>query len=347
MQTKAAKVTVSSLARELGLSTCTVSKILNRSFDGFTYAPETIRKVENAAKKQGYIPNFHARSLRTKRSMIIGLVVPSGIPYFSGTLVENIERELRPFGYETIVGHSISDHTAESRLVKAMISKGIDGLFWIPNGKKLRPDSFQLDASFPLVLLDRPGCSSKFPTVITDNTAASEELAKRIKLSGHSTITMLTSEKNDDSILERESGIRRVFGANIHKITWVNEIEAARQSIQPMLTNLEGTALVCLSQNLSLGALSALVEAQYNLGPDISFASFDDLPLCDIWNPKITRIQQNLDLLAAEAVRLLMEKIQLPNRQQPLEVRIPARLIWGTSVPTQKDEIAIADIISA
>ena len=70
-------MTITELARRLNLSTCTVSKIMNRSFTGVTYASATIRRVEAAALKLGYVPNAHAQSLRTKRSMTIDVVVPA------------------------------------------------------------------------------------------------------------------------------------------------------------------------------------------------------------------------------------------------------------------------------
>ncbi len=60
--------------------------------------------------------------------------------------------------------------------------------------------------------------------------------------------------------------------------------------------------------------------------------------MCEIWQPSITRIQQNLELLAKEATRLLMEKMQNPGCQQPLEVRVPAKLIWGRSVPVRSPQ---------
>ena len=328
------KATVTSLARDLGLSTCTVSKILNRSFDGFTYAAETIRRVDKAAKLKGYVANAQARSLRTKRSMTVGFVVPGGIPYFSGVLAENIEKELRPLGYETIIGHSTPEPSHESKLIKTMVGKGIDGLLWIPYGKTLRPKDLAVADTFPLVLLDRPGCSTSFPTVITDNEAASFDLAKRIREAGHSSVVMLTSQSDDDSLREREAGIRKVFGRKIRLIYSGIEIDDASKAIAAVATELRKSVLVCLSQNLALGALLALRAKNLVPSEDVGFASFDDLPMCEIWQPSLTRIQQNLCLLAKESVRLLTEKIRNPGCQQPLEVRIPAMLTWGSSVPS-------------
>lgn len=332
------KATVSSLARDLGLSTCTISKILNRSFDGFTYAPETVRRVEKAARQNNYIPNTHARSLRSKRSMTVALVVPAGIPYFSGALVENIQRELRPLGYETLLGHSTSEVSQESMLIQTLVGRGVDGLLWIPHGKQLRPKDLAIADTFPLVLLDRPGCSPRFPTVITDNEAASLDLARHIRNAGHEAVVMLTAPGDDDSISEREAGIRKIFGCKITRINSANEVEDARKAVSAVATEIGEAVLVGLSQNLALGALKALMERGLVPGVDVGFASFDDLPMCEIWQPSITRIQQNLELLAKEATRLLLEKMQDPACQQPLEVRIPAKLTWGSSVPVRSPQ---------
>ena len=332
MSTPKKKVTVASLADELGLSTCTVSKILNRSFDGFTYAPDTIKKVEKAAKRHNYIPNIHARSLRTKKSMTVGLVVPCGMPYFSGTLVEKISQELRPLGYETIVGHSSEDITQEAKLIRTIISKSVDGLLWLPYRKFFTPQEIGIDKKFPLVLLNRTGCSDLFPAVVTDNERASEELAFRIKAEGHEAITMITSSEANDTVKEREAGIRKIFGRNITLLRVKNDTAAAKTAVNDITITQKGASLICLTQDLALGAMSALIDKGLKLGTDISFASFDDLPYCEIWQPSITRIQQNVSLLANEAVRLIIQKLKYPLSKQPLEVRIPASLVWGSSV---------------
>jgi len=118
-------MTITELARRLNLSTCTVSKIMNRSFTGVTYASATIRRVEAAALKLGYVPNAHAQSLRTKRNMTIGVVVPSGIPYFTGALVESLEGSLRSIRFATIISHSTADRARETHLIRNIFRRAI------------------------------------------------------------------------------------------------------------------------------------------------------------------------------------------------------------------------------
>jgi len=266
--------------------------------------------------------------------MMIGFVVPSGIPFFSGTLVECLERELRPLGYETIVGHSTSESSQEAKLIQTMVGKGVDGLLWIPHGKSLPPAALGISKTFPLVVLDRPGFSDRFPTVITDNEKAGHDLAERIHNAGHAKVLMLTASDDDDSLLERENGVRRVYGSRAVRVDSENEIDGARETVTRMgRKKVEGRVLVCLTQNLAMGALSALMDLGLILGVDVGFASFDDLPLCHIWQPSLTRIEQNMDLLAKMAVKLLIDKVTDPTAELPREVRIPAILHWGRSIP--------------
>ena len=327
--------TVSSLARELGLSTCTVSKILTRSFDGFSYAPATIRRVEALANKKGYVPNIHARSLRTKRSMTVGLVVPSGLPFFTGTLVECIEGALRQNGFETIVGHSTEDPEKERHLIKNILGRGVDGLLWIPYSNQLKPERAGISRTFPLVILDRPGCSDRFPAVVTDNRTASRELAIALVAMGVREVAMLTADCGDRSIGEREEGVVQVFGSRLRRHLSPNNIEAAKRVAARILPSLKGRSLLCLAQPLAMGALQAMRDLALSPGAEIGFACFDSLPLCEIWHPSLCRVEQDIEALACEGVRVLLEKIHHPNTRHPLEIRISARLVRGNSaLPT-------------
>ena len=336
-------VTVTSLARHLGLSVCTVLKILNRSFKGVSYSPATIRRVDAAARSQGYTPNVHARSLRTRRSMTVGLVLPSGIPHFSGALGESLESHLRSGGYDTIVGHSSDNAEQERRLISAMMARFVDGLLWLPHGSRLRPRDLGFRDNFALVLLDRPGLSDRFPTVLTDNEQASRRLAERVRSVGHRRVVMLSAPSDDGSLLEREAGVRAVFGSAARRVQTLNTVPAASASVEKYLPDLRGgAALLCLTQNLALGAVEALLRHRLRLGTEISFASFDSPPFCEIWHPGMTRIEQDLDLMASQAVRLVLQKIAEPHARQPLSVRIPGRLVWGDTVADRPEHAVIS-----
>ncbi len=326
------KTSIASLAQRLNLSTCTVSKILTRSFKGCTYAPETIRRVESMARQQGYRPNLHARSLRTRKSQLIGLILPTAQLHFFGALTESIEVALRSAQYQILVTHSRENPATETEMVRFLLDRGVDGLLWAPVARKVRLDSLGLNDTFPLVLLDSPGCSSKIPLVATDNRAAARDLALRLKQLGHRTMAILSTTEADRSILERLQGIQEVFPSRLHVINTKNEIAAARQAVQVLAKGPRTvTALITLSQTLSFGAISGLRDLGWDIPARISFAGFDDFPLASHWNPPLTVIRQDIGAIARKATDLLLARIQNPTRSSIVE-RIPPILEWRQSV---------------
>lgn len=330
MQTK--KTSITSLARRLNLSTCTVSKILTRSFKGCTYAPETIRRVESLARQLGYRPNLHARSLRTQKSRLIGLILPTAQLHFFGALTESIEMALRDAGYQILVTHSRENPAMETEMVRFLLDRGVDGLLWAPVARQVRLGSLGISDIFPLVLLDSPGCSSKIPLVATDNRNAARDLAFRLKQLGHQTVAVLSTTEADRSIWERLQGIQEVFPSHLHVLNTKNEIASARHAVQALAKGPRAvTALVSLSQTLSLGAISGLRDLGWNIPTRISFAGFDDFPLASHWTPPLTVIRQDIEALARKATELLLARIQKPSRSSTVE-RIPPILEWRQSV---------------
>lgn len=330
MHTK--RPSIASLARRLALSTCTVSKILNRAFDGFTYAPATIRRVERMARRMGYRPNLHARSLRTRKSQLIGLLLPTAQIQFFGALTESIEMAMRAAGYQILVTHSREDPATETQQARLLLDRGIDGLLWAPVGRQVRLGSLGLSDTFPLVLLDRPGCSSRIPLVATDNRNAARDLAIRLKQLGHRAVAVLSTVGTDRSIPERLQGIREIFPSHLHLLNTKNEIAAARHAVQALESAPRAvTALVTLSQTLSLGAISGLRDLGWEIPERISFAGFDDFPLASHWTPPLTVIRQDIETIARRATDRLLSRIEEPSRSSVVE-RIPPVLEWRESV---------------
>ncbi len=320
------------VARRLSLSKCTVSKILSRAFDGFTYAPATIRRVEKMARHMGYQPNIHARALRTSRSHLIGLALPTGSLPFFGILTECLEAELRAVGYQVLVAHSRNDPRTEREIIRSLVARGVDGLLWMPVRTRFEARVLGLDPHFPVVLLDRPLISTRLPLVATDNHAATQELAHRLVALGHSSVAAFNAPRADRSMVEREEGLRSVLGRGLFVLNMDNDPTAARKAVGKIVTSHRPfTALVTLSEPLSIGALAGLRDAGWGIPDRISLAAFDDFPLAAQWSPPITAVRQDLPRIAAAATAMLLARLRHPASLPP-SVRIPALLEWRESV---------------
>lgn len=326
------RVTLSDLAKSLHLSTCTVSKILNKSFDGFTYSPETIRRVEAAARRLGYRVNVQARALRTSRSSLIGFVLPTARVSMFGDLTDHLELALRPHGFQLLIAHSQNSDKSEKELVAAVLSRGVDGLFWIPSRETIDAARHEIPGRFPLVILDRPGCLRGAVHVLTDNRASARLLAERMKAAGHRRILAANAPAGDRSMRERSQGLRDVFGAGLRLCESENSPAAARIAVRNALKKRHrATALVALSEPLALGSLAALRDVPVEIPGELSFATFDDFALAEHWSPPITRLCQNVEALAGRAVEALLGQVR-GHAAKPIEHRIAADLLWRESV---------------
>jgi DNA-binding LacI/PurR family transcriptional regulator len=326
-------VTLSDVARSLNLSTCTVSKILNRSFKGFSYSPETIRRVEKAAVRLNYTANAQARSLRTSKSMLVGFLLPSAEFFLFGALTDRLERELRTWGYQVLSVHSRNDVQEEKELIPTLLSRGIDGLIWIPSQSRFSPSEMGLRTGLPAIILDRPFCTTELPFVATDNRAAAQELAKRIRQEGHRSAVVINAAAQDRSMKERCQGMTDVFGKNLRTIDVPNDAAEAKKAILAFigLEKKRPTVLVALSEALAIGTLAGLRELNMSIPSEISFAAFDDFPLASHWSPRITVVQQDLEKLASQSAQLLLQRMKSP-RKNFENIRIPAQLVWRESV---------------
>lgn len=326
-------LTQADLARRLRLSTCTVSKILSRSFDGFTYSKRTIARVERLARELGYRLNVHARSLRTRRSQMVGLVLPTAQQSFFGTLTEYLEVELRKAQYEVIVAHSRENAATEESLVRSLAARGVDGLLWAPVGSSVRLDALGVDPAFPVVLLDRPGCSPTLPLVATDNLAATRTLGLRMRELGHRTVVALSAPRRDRSMAERVEGLRSVFRSGLQVLSMANDSAVAHQAVLGLRKRRRGlTGLVSLAESLSLGAVAGLRDLAWDVPRQVSFAAFDDFPLSTHWTPPITLVRQDVPGIARRAVEILLARMRHPQPGSAPVARIPAILEWRQSV---------------
>ena len=330
MKTK--RVTITDLARSLNLSLCTVSKILNRSFDGFTYAPKTIARVEAEAKKLGYRPNPQAQSLRTRQSRLIAFILPTPQVALFGTLTDQLEVELRNRGYHVLIAHTRNDPRAEAELIPEILARGVDGMVWIPATSRVNLSKVGLKPDFPVVILDRSGCTTALPFVATNNREATRELARRVYDLGHRRIGVINAPENDRSMTERLKGIRDVFSDEICVCNTDNHPAASRSATIKLYKGSDKfTMLFALSESLAIGALAGLRDLELRIPEDLSFAGFDDFPLASHWSPSLTVIRQNTAGLARATADLLLKRIQAPH-DSFASIRIAASIEWRGSV---------------
>lgn len=326
--------TIRDISRETGLSLATISKYLN----GGNVLPENREKIEVAIEKLHYEVNQIARSLVTKKTNTIGVVVCSIKCSFNGTFLHYANHVLSEKGYGLLICDSGNDEKKELQNIKFLLNKKVDGIIIIPVSTK--SDFLQLvrQEKVPIVLVDRKVEDSFVDCVKVDNEKAALNAVNLLIKYQHKKIAVIYGAKESTG-MERYKGYRKALKeAGIsnpisYQKKGKHSVEFGYESMKQLLRlKNPPTAVFMTNYELTLGAIMAVNESQNISCPkDISMIGFDDLILTDIAQPKMCVVIQPMKELSESAVDLLLKRID-GNQEKPLEINLNACLKRGNSI---------------
>ncbi|HJW90920.1 MAG TPA: LacI family DNA-binding transcriptional regulator [Anaerolineales bacterium] len=310
------RVTITHVAREAGVSTQTVSRVINDRPD---VAPETRRRVERVIARLGYRPSAIARSLIRQRSHTLG-VVATGLEYYgpSHTLV-GIEKQTRALGYSLLLDLLHHPETEDvERIINRMLSRQVDGILWaVPqignNRAWLRHNLLHLQA--PVVFLSmesRPGLD----IVSIDNYRGGSLATEHLLGQGYRRIGIITGPLNWWESRERQRGWQEALQAAGHPVEPRQMVEgnwssdSGKRGLRQLIEQYpEIEAVYVCNDQMALGALQATHELNWLVPQKLAIVGFDNIPESAYFWPALTTIEQPLIELGCEAVKTLVEII--------------------------------------
>lgn len=321
-QARMAGVTILDVARAAGVSTSTVSNLLNGRTGRML--PETRERVESTIRDLGYRPNRAARQLRTGKPQVIGLVVPSvGNPYW-GALARYLEAAALTEGYHVLLCNSERDPGRERQYVDELVSDGIQGIVLCSSLPSLEHVAGLLDDGLRLVAFDRTAQSddpASLVNVSVDNTIGAELMGEHLVSLGHRRIAFVSGAIRSVNRTERFQGfLRALERAGIARpdvVTWpgssadstFGDVEAAelgRVAATELLTGpTPPTAIFAVNDMTAIGVCRAVRDAGMEVGSDVSVAGFDDIVLAELYSPRLTTVRQPMKEMAEAAFRAL------------------------------------------
>jgi LacI family transcriptional regulator len=338
-------VTRDDVARAAGVSVATVSYVLNGGPRPVSEARR--RRVLQAVADLGYRPNAIARSLRARRTRILGLVLPdSANPYFAA-LAKAIEEAATARGYQVIVANAAERPEREAAHIEALLRLQVDGLCWIPADLR-RAARDAPRPSVPTVQVDRtlepPGAGQaggegpggpRYDVVAADNRAGGRLAAAHLLTLGHRRLACLAGPASHRHAQARLQGFRdalreagRASGLVAHgDFDFASGAAiAARWCALPAAER--PTGIVCGNDAMAVGALAAVARAGLRVPRDLSVTGFDDLPLAPFTVPPLTTVAQPVAELAEAAVERLLTRIERPAEAPPPRHTVfPVRLV--------------------
>ncbi len=309
------KETLSTMAKRLGYSATTISRVLSGKAEKYRISPDTVNAVLREARRCNYSPSVAAQSLRTRRSNTIGLLLPSvANPYFAD-MASVIITELNSAGYTTIVVDTMESEQRLSESARSLISRQVDGILAVPCGEK-GMDLEMLSAQIPVVLIDRYYEDTSLPYVTTNNYQGGLDATRHLLSRGHTRISCIQGVQSSMPNKERVRGYVKAMedeglAQDIDIIG--NEFSVQNGYLETKLLMSRAqrpTAIFALSNTIMLGALKAIREAGLRIPEDVALISFDNNLYMDYMTPSITRISQPVEDMAKLAVKILLDKIK-------------------------------------
>ncbi|GAA2441338.1 LacI family DNA-binding transcriptional regulator [Actinomadura vinacea] len=321
--------TLADVAREVGVSAKTVSRVLNE--DGPS-SPETRERVLAAVARLGFQPNLMARNIRVGGSdTTVGLVVPDlGNPFF-GTVAGGIEDTVRDRGLTLLMGSSADDPAREHALTRTFLARRVSILMIVPSvGADHSSLRTQRSAGLPVVFLDRPGARLATDSVVSSNRSGAYEGVTHLIAHGHRRIGFLGDlPVKLYTRRERLAGYRSALadaGLPLDRALLANaHDEAAAAGATRRLLGLAAppTALFAGNNMLALGVAAELAR----LGrKDVALVTFDDVPLAEVLEPPLTVVAQNPAELGKAAAATALRRLD-GDRSRARTVTVPTRLI--------------------
>ncbi|WP_341746959.1 LacI family DNA-binding transcriptional regulator [Dermatophilus congolensis] len=324
-------VTLRDVAQRAGVAPSTASRALDPQRPAST---EVRKRVHAAAKELGYRGNGFARSLRTNKSGIIGLLIPDVRNPFFTALAYEAEQAAAAAGLAVMIGNADEDTTAQERYLTALDRAHVDGLLLVPQGQAT-PALHEAVTLRPTVCLDRDA-KLDAPLITSDSTGGMANLIDHIVSLGHQHIAIISGP------LQTSTGIERLTAAknrlNHHGLTIHNKdiIEGDFQfasgvhAAEQLLTRPNRPDVIIAADVLmATGLITVTNRHGLRAGTDIGIAAFDDDPWFELLEVPITAIAQDIPTLAQKAVTTLINAM---NNHHTTTTPIPTRLVKRSSL---------------
>ena len=323
-----------------GVHAATASRALNPETRRLVNA-ETARRVLRVAESLGYQPNPIARSLKTSRSMTIGVVIPDLTNPLFPPIVRGIEDVLTPAGYSALLVNTDNDPAREKSLITTLRSRQVEGLI-VATALLEHPLLSELHAQgVKMVLVNRRVADLELPSITPDDATGVALAVKHLVGLGHrrivhvagpqTTSTGVTRARAFSSAL-RDHGIKDDPSLIVSCDYWIES--AGARAVRGLLdSGAEFTAVVAGNDLIALGCYDVFAERGLSCPDDISVVGFNDMPFLDKLQPPLTSVGVPHHQVGVEAARMLLEALNEPDRP-PRSVLLPLSLnVRGSTAP--------------
>jgi len=332
------KVTIKTVAKRAGTSIATVSRVIH---DNYPVSDDLRAKINHVIQETGYRPNAVAASIRTRRSMTVGMVVSKFNNPLVMQTVLGVESVLEKEGYQLIISSSNNELVKEKTILESLRERMVDALVAVSVSRDDKVFEPFFADRIPVVIVDRSIPSERMDMVVNDDRLATAKLTGYVIAKGHVRIAVL---KGIDSIVighERTTGyLEAMEQAGMPLIPEFQlegefQREKAYEKMMALLKSMPRdkfpTAVVACNTLMAEGAMQAIYEMGLKIPSDISLACYGVLSRSPVFRPRIVCGDQRSEEIGVAAGNLVLERMKGSTNASVKQV-IEARFVEGDSV---------------
>lgn len=305
-------MSIKKIAELAGVSTATVSKVLNDKDQSISDA--TRQRVLSIVEKEGYIPNGIAKSLRMKNTKTIGIIMPDVMNLFFSELARGAEDAAERKGYSVILCNSDNKESKEEKYIQILHEKMVDGIILTASESSVKKSLER--RNIPMVLLDRDiDIEGEIGRIIVDNEEGSYNATKYLIEKGCQNIGFISSNKINKSSGQRLNGYEKAIlesGLKLDKDRMFLQnytIETGYKGTVSIIEKTKIDGIICGNDLIAIGSIKALKERQINVPEEIKVIGFDDISISKYMDPPLTTVRQPIYQMGEEAVKMLINII--------------------------------------
>jgi LacI family transcriptional regulator len=341
------RVTISDIARRAGVSTATVSRVLNEKPD---VDPATAQRIREIVKELAYVPSASATMLRKGRAYCLGMLVPSLTWHWMLEVLRGVSEETEATGYNLMLYTMTRGEETMHNLLRQMSAKAIDGLIVVDPGEYIA----QLQKSgLPIVLIDHLGDYADVPSVVATNFVGAYDATRHLLQLGRERVTIITGGMAYGCSRERLAGYKKALEdagvpfdpALMYEgdFTESRSAAAGAAAVEHFLQHTPNFNAIFASNDLmALGAMQALQQAGRRVPEEVAVVGFDDLPLMEHIQPSLTTVHQPVYQLGITAVRMVQSALEgtvLASTAVEVPTTLVVRDSCGASLSGNKQEL--------
>ncbi|MEH7117277.1 substrate-binding domain-containing protein [Neobacillus vireti] len=292
---------------------------------------KTKQKIEEAIEALGYQPNYIARSLKQKRTSMVGIIVANIMHYFSTEVSRAIEDFFHHHDLHAIVCNADDDPEKEKKYIEMLRAKQVDGLIIFPTGQNNELYESMMKQDYPVVFMDRKVQNLPVFSIVTDNRDSTYRAILQFVKKGHKRIAFAVQPLKVSTRTERFDGYQQAMrdaGLEFNPNYVVeSDIPGMGGKLEELFSLKDRpTAIFAGNDRVFLEVVKFLKGKGLKIGKDIELVVFDNIPFAQVVDTPVTFIVQPATEMGTKAAELLYEQINKVDRE-PEEFVFPSKLI--------------------